>query len=272
MIAQTMTNVRKNVPLTHCITNYVTVNSCANALLAVGGAPIMADDIDEVAEIVSISNALVLNIGTLNQRTVASMVKAGKTANEKGIPVILDPVGAGASTLRNQALAQLMSNVDFTVIRGNISEIKSVYNGSGKAHGVDVDFADMNIASEELATFAKELSARTGAVIAITGKTDVVANAEKAALIQNGVATLSSITGSGCMLSAIIGSYVGANSENPWKATVAAIALMGLCGEVAAEKAKAEGKGLGSFYVYLMDALSQIDEKQLEEGMKVEII
>ena len=127
-----------------------------------------ADDIDEVAAITSISRALVINIGTLNSRTVKSMLKAGITANEKNIPVVLDPVGAGASSLRDEAVAALLAKVKFTVIRGNISEIKSVYDGSSQAHGVDVALADANIAPEKLAAFAQELSERTGAVIAIT--------------------------------------------------------------------------------------------------------
>ncbi|MDO4541915.1 MAG: hydroxyethylthiazole kinase [Bacillota bacterium] len=272
MFIETMKNVREQCPLTHCITNYVTVNGCANALLAVGGSPIMADDIDEVAEITAISRALVINIGTLNARTVKSMVKAGITANEKGIPVVLDPVGAGASTLRNQAVAELMEKVQFTVIRGNISEVKNVYDGSGKAHGVDVDMADVNAVPEELAAFAKGLSRRTGAVIAITGKVDVVADSERVALISNGTPRLSSITGSGCMLSAIIGTYVGGNSDNVWEAVVAATSLMGLSGEKAAARADEKGLGFGSFNVYLMDALSQITPEELKEGMKVEII
>lgn len=272
MFTEAMKNVRKTCPLTHCITNYVTVNSCANALLAVGAAPIMADDIDEAADIASISSALVINIGTLNSRTIKSMVKAGEAANAKGIPVVLDPVGAGASALRNKAVAELMEKVKFTVIRGNISEIKNVYDGSGKAHGVDVDLADADTSPEDLAVFAKELSRRTGAVIAITGKVDVVANGEKAALISNGSPRLSAITGSGCMLSAITGAYVGGNKDNVWEAVTAVTALMGLSGEVAAAKADKQGVGLGSFNVFLMDALSQIDETRLKEGMKVEVI
>ena len=272
MFIEAMKNVRSQCPLTHCITNYVTVNPCANALLAVGGSPIMADDIDEVAAITPISRALVINIGTLNSRTVKSMLKAGITANEKNIPVVLDPVGAGASSLRDEAVAVLLAKVKFTVIRGNISEIKSVYDGSSQAHGVDVALADANIAPESLANFAQELSERTGAVIAITGKVDVVSNAAKSALISNGSPLLSSITGSGCMLSAITGAYVGANSDNAWEAAVAATALMGLSGEVAADRAATNKVGLGSFNVYLLDALSQIDEAALKEGMKVEII
>ncbi len=272
MFTETMKNVRRDCPLTHCITNYVTVNHCANALLAVGGSPIMADDIDEVEAIVSISKALVINIGTLNRRTIQSMLKAGEKANALGIPVVLDPVGAGASALRNEATAELLAKVKFAVIRGNISEIKNVYDGSGKAHGVDVNIADANISPKDLAVFAKELSKRTGAVIAITGKVDVVADSERAALISNGTPRLSSITGSGCMLSAITGAYAGGNKDNVWEAVVTATALMGLSGEAAAARSDKEQAGLGSFNVYLMDALSMIDEQALKEGMKIEIV
>ncbi|MEG0874563.1 MAG: hydroxyethylthiazole kinase [Clostridiales bacterium] len=272
MFFNILTNVRKKIPLTHCITNYVTVNSCANAILAVGGAPIMADDIEEVAEITAMSNALVLNIGTLNKRTVQSMVKAGIAANEKGIPVILDPVGVGASNLRNSATAELINKVKFAAIRGNISEIKNIYDGSAKAHGVDVDISDSNIEPQQLCEYAKVLSLRTGAVIAITGATDVIAQSEKAALLKNGNPMLSNVTGSGCMLSAITGAFLGANPNNCWEATVSATALMGIAGEIAQSKTVKNGVGIGSFNVYLMDALSQIDEAKMKEAIKIEII
>ena len=269
MFKRSVDAVREKTPLVHNITNYVTVNDCANILLACGGAPIMADDIGEVEEITSICNTLVINIGTLNARTIDSMICAGQKANALGHPVILDPVGAGASLLRTETVFSLLKAVKFSVIRGNISEIKTVYAGSGTTKGVDADEADVvrceNL--DETLAFAKELSGRTGAVIAITGAIDIVASAEKAYVIRNGHPMMSRITGTGCMLTSVIGAYCG-TGEPVLEATAAAVAAMGLCGELAA--GKAETLGTGSFRVALIDAMSQMTGASLMEGIQVE--
>ena len=263
MNTEIIRHVREMCPLVHCITNYVTVNDVANMLLDCGGSPIMADDIGEAADITSICNATVINIGTLNVRTIESMVAAGKRANELGHPVILDPVGAGASALRTETTFRL---------RGNISEIKTVYAGSGSTKGVDADAADTvtedNIG--EAAAFAKELSARTGAVIAITGAIDVIADKDQAYITRNGVAAMSKITGTGCMLSAVIAAYYAANPDCPVEAVTAAIAAEGLCGEIAAKKAEEEGRGTSSLRTWLIDAMSNMDDETLAAGKKVE--
>lgn len=266
--------VRKNVPLVHFITNYVTVNDVANMMLACGGSPIMSDEILDVEDITTICNALVINIGTLNKDTIESMIAAGKKANELGHPVILDPVGAGASKLRTETTFRLLKEIQFAVIRGNISEIKTVYSGSGSTKGVDADVADAitdeNLA--ETAAFAKKLSKTTGAVIAITGAIDIIADANEAYAIRNGVAAMSKITGTGCMLSGVVAAYVAANPDNKIKAVTAAVAAEGLCGEIAAGKTKAEGAGTLSLRAYLIDAMSNLDGKTLEEGAKVECL
>ena len=205
MFQEMLENVRKTCPLIHNITNYVTVNDCANVLLACGGSPIMADDAEEAEDITSICGGLNINIGTLNQRTIPAMHKAGKKANALGHPVVLDPVGAGASGLRTETAKNLMENVQFTVIRGNISEIKALALGTGGARGVDADVADA-VTKETLpqtVAFAKAFAKETGAVIAITGAIDIVANGEKAYCIYNGHPMMSTITGTGCQLSAI---------------------------------------------------------------------
>lgn len=267
-------NVRNNVPLVHFITNYVTVNDVANMMLACGGSPIMSDEISDVEDITAICNATVLNIGTLNKNTIESMIAAGKKANASGHPVILDPVGAGASKLRTETTFRLLKEVKFTVIRGNISEIKTVYSGSGSTKGVDADVADVVTEDnlEETVAFAKELSKTTGAIIAITGAIDIIADEEQAYAVRNGVATMSRITGTGCMLDAVIAGYVTANADNKVKAVVAAIAAEGLCGEMAARKVEAEGSGTSSFRMYLIDAMSNLDGETLKEGAKVEIL
>lgn len=267
-------NVRNNVPLVHFITNYVTVNDVANMMLACGGSPIMSDEIEDVEDITSICNATVINIGTLNKNTIESMIAAGKKANALGHPVILDPVGAGASKLRTETTFRLLKEVEFAVIRGNISEIKTVYSGSGSTKGVDADVADVvtddNLA--ETVEFAKELSRTTGAVIAITGAIDVIADSKDAFAVRNGVAAMAKITGTGCMLDGVIAGYVAANRENATKAVTAAIAAEGLCGEIAAEKVEAEGSGTSSFRMHLIDAMSNLDGERLEKGVKVETI
>ena len=246
MLNKTFMNVRKLSPLVHCITNYVTVNDCANILLACGASPIMSDDVLEVEEITSICGALYINIGTLNQSTIPAMFLAGKKANQLEHPVILDPVGAGASTLRTETAQKLISEINFTVIRGNISEIKTLAEGSGTTKGVDADIAD-TVTEENLTTaiaFAKAFAKKSAAVIVITGAIDIVADDTSAYLIRNGHPMMSCITGSGCMLTALIGAYLAANPGNALKATAAAICTMGLCGELAYDKLMANGGGI----------------------------
>jgi hydroxyethylthiazole kinase len=266
-------NVRAKTPLVHCITNYVTVNDCANILLACGASPIMADDCGEAEEITSICSALDINIGTLNQRTVTSMLIAGKKATELSHPVVLDPVGAGASALRTDTAVQLLDNIRFSVIRGNISEIKTVAQGCGTTKGVDADVNDA-VTEENLdkaVSFAKELSKKTGAVIAITGAIDIVANSEKAYIIRNGNRLMSKITGTGCMLTAVIAGFCGANPENILDATAAAVSAMGLCGEIAFDRLqKTEGGGTSTYRTYLIDAMSNMNAEILNGGIKIE--
>ena len=188
MLHEMLENVRALAPLVHCITNYVTVNDCANLLLACGASPIMADDPEEAADITSICNALVVNIGTLNRHTIPSMTLAGKQANALGHPAVLDPVGAGASALRTNTAHALLDAVDFTAIRGNLSEIKALALGSSSTKGVDADAADAidegNL--DTVAQFAKEFARKSGAVVAITGAIDVIADASHVCLIRNG--------------------------------------------------------------------------------------
>lgn len=272
MFEKILENVTAKNPLVHSITNYVTVNDCANIILACGGSPIMADDINEVEEITSICNSLVINIGTLNERTIESMIKAGKKANDLGHPVILDPVGAGASRLRTETVFQLLKEIRFSVIRGNISEIKTVYKGSGTTKGVDADINDAandnNL--DEVVSFAKILSKKTGAVIAITGAIDIVTDSDKVYIIRNGHPIMSKVTGSGCMLTAVIGSFCGANYDDILGATTAAISVMGLCGELALDRMKAIDGGTSSFKAFLIDFMSKMNSEVLNGGIKIE--
>lgn len=272
MFAAIFENVRKTCPLVHNITNYVTVNDCANIVLACGASPIMADDIGEVAEITALCAALNINIGTLNSRTIDSMLLAGKTANELHHPVVFDPVGAGASRLRTDTARRLLDEVRFTVIRGNVSEIKTLAAGSGTTKGVDADVADRVTEEnlDEAVAFAKAFAAKTGAVVAITGAIDIVADGKTAYCIRNGHAMMSSITGTGCQLSAMTAAFVAANPEKPLEAAAAAVCAMGLAGELA-HAHLAPGDGNATYRNRIIDAIYHLTPAALEKGANYEM-
>lgn len=269
-IADAADAVRAARPLVHCVTNYVTVNDCANALLAVGAAPVMADDEAEAADIAAIASALVVNIGTLNARTVRSMTLAGAAAASKGIPIVLDPVGAGASEYRTDAALALIGRIPFAVIRGNASEIRVLATGTGTTRGVDASVEDSS-SIEAIKGDAEAFARKTGAVVAITGAVDVVTDGKATYAIRNGHPLMGSVTGTGCMLSAIIGAYASVASAGSWGlagAVAAAIAGMGLAGERA--ERRAGRRGTGSFRVALIDELSRLDARSLRAGMKLD--
>lgn len=274
--------LRGKKPLVHCITNYVTVNDCANALLAIGGSPVMADDIAEAADIATISNSLVINIGTLNERTIGSMFAAGKAAAKLGKPVILDPVGAGASRFRTDTALALMAEIPFAVIRGNISEIKTLHAGNGHTRGVDAGETDTVVkhddacgslppAAREAIDVATALARRTGAVVAVTGAVDIVSDGTRSYAVYNGHPMMSRITGSGCMLSAVTGAFCGASPDRIHQAVAAALCAMGLAGEMASGRFRDGQEGTGSFRTGLIDALSLMTAESLAAGMKIEL-
>ena len=262
-VAKALENVRAQCPLIHNITNYVTVNDVANIVLAVGASPIMAADIAEAGDIASIAGALVLNIGTLNARTVESMVEAGKRANQAGVPVVLDPVGAGASALRNETTERLLKEVKLTVLRGNLSEISFIAGEQSNTKGVDAGEAD---ADNDAVAIAKKVAKQLGCVVGITGQVDVVSDGTRVAKIENGVKLLGKVTGTGCMTSALVGSYCGANRD-AFTATVAGIATMGMAGEIS-YKAQAD-RGTGSFHIGIIDAVSRMDGETVKVWAKL---
>ncbi len=273
MFGEIMTNIEKKGPVVHNITNYVTVNDCANIVIAAKASPIMSDDAGEVEEITAICGALNINIGTLNANTVPSMFAAGKKSNELGHPVVLDPVGAGASKLRTETAKGLIEKVKFSVIRGNMSEIKVLATGIGAARGVDVSKDDVVDADGLGAAvrFAADFSKKTGAVIAITGATDIVANGEKAYVIKNGHPMMANITGSGCMLSAMTAAYIAANPDNILEAAAAAVCAMGICGERAVKR-MTERDGNSSYRNYLIDEVYNLTPEILDSESKFEIM
>ncbi len=271
-LAEILNLVRSGKPLVHCITNYVTVNDVANMVLACGASPVMADDSAEAADITALCNATLINIGTLNARTVESMVAAGVRANGVSHPVVLDPVGAGASKFRTDTTFMLLDKIRFSVIRGNSSEIKTIARGTGTTQGVDADTAD-SVTDENLShsvELVKRLAEKTGAVIAMTGAIDIIADAQSAYICRNGHPMLGSITGSGCMLSAVAAAFCGASSDKILEASAVAVSAMGLCGETAYRETCAGGEGTGSFRTRLLDAMSLLVPVQFEKGCRLE--
>lgn len=300
-------SLRAEKPLIHCITNYVTVNDVANVILAAGASPIMADAGSEVEEITSLSKGLVLNIGTLQEASVEGMLAAGRKAAELGHPIVVDPVGIGASALRWKTAFKLIEELPCTVIRGNASEIRILAGQSAHSQGVDADVREQVEASNQMEAVAmmQALSSQTGAVIVMTGAVDVVADAAHSCLIKNGHPMMASITGTGCMLNGILAAFqtadVSVNSgaaqkeqnaeadgktskkaaneagmsdtatENIFWRAVYAVAAAGLCGESAYEKMQQADGGTGSFRMYFIDAVSRLTDEAIWKGAKIEV-
>lgn len=272
MLEKIFENVRMKHPLIHSITNYVTANDCANMVLACGASPVMADDEEEVAEITELCAGLNINIGTLNSRKIASMLIAGKRANELHHPVVLDPVGAGASRFRTGTAMRLLEEVKVTVIRGNSSEIRTLASGSGATKGVDADASD-KVTKEnlnEMVALAKAFAEKTGAVIAVTGATDIVADGKKAYCIYNGHPMMASVTGTGCQLSALTAAFVAANPDYPLEAAAGAVCAMGYAGELAQDRLTQQD-GNASYRNYIIDAICRMTPEMLEKGAKYEV-
>lgn len=272
MLGKYFDNVRENVPLVHNITNYVTVNDVANVLLACGGSPIMSDEPEDVEDITTICGGLNINIGTLNKSSIEGVYRAGKRANELGHVVLLDPVGAGASALRTNTAVGLMDKIRFNVIRGNISEIKTLALGSGTTKGVDADVADA-VTEESLDSavkFAKDLASKTGSVIAITGAIDLVADADRCYVIRNGRPEMGRITGTGCQLSGMMTAFLVANPDAPLDAAAAAVCAMGLAGEIGWSHMQ-EGDGNSTYRNRIIDAIFNMDGETLDKGAKYEV-
>lgn len=272
MLGSCLENVRKSVPLVHNITNYVTVNDVANVLLACGGSPIMSDEPEDVEDITSICGGLNINIGTLNQSSIKGMFLAGKKANELGHKVLLDPVGAGASALRTNTAVKLMEEIKFTVIRGNISEIKTLALGSGTTKGVDADVADAVTEDtlDQAVAFVKNFAKSTGSIVAITGAIDLVSDSEKCYVIRNGRPEMGKITGTGCQLSGMMTAFIVANPGNELEAAAAAVCAMGLAGEIGWSNMQ-KGDGNSTYRNRIIDAIYNMDKDTLDKGAKYEI-
>lgn len=258
-----LTRIKRDKPLIHHITNYVTANDCANVVLALGGTPVMADDPNEVEEMVSLASALVLNIGTLNEKKIESFILAGKKANELGIPVVLDPVGVGATKFRKEAAKRILKQVKLSVLRGNMSEIKNIYGIEGTTRGVDSTENSLDGGRE----IALALAQRLNCVVAITGAVDIISDGLKVYCINNGHKMLCDITGTGCMSSSLIGLCCGAQAEYIYGAIMGVI-IMGIAGEKAYE-ALTDDDGIGSFKVNLMNAISRFSTIDIKKRGKI---
>lgn len=268
-LVQILNNIKKLNPLVHHITNYVTVNDCANVTLAIKASPIMADEIKEIKDIVSISSSLLLNIGTINKLKLKSMLKASKYANKNGIPTVLDPVGAGASKFRKKCTQKILKEAKISCIKGNLSEIKSLIDIKSYTKGVDSskkDFEDI----ENSINIAKMASKKLNTIIAITDKIDVIAEKDRVVLIKNGSHLLPQITGTGCMCASLIASCCATNKEKLFEATILGLLIMSIAGEIAFEKSNNEG--LGSFHKELFNAIDKFNENTLKQKAKLEII
>ena len=277
-IDETLNDIREKNALTHCITNSVTINDCANAVLAIGGSPFMAEDAEELEEVVTIADVLVINIGKLSKNQIESMHISSKTANETNTPIILDPVGVGVTELRNKTTMDLIENYNITAIRGNISEIKAiaklfgVLDESNTAKGVDVNADDIKTEEnlqangELISTLARKLDT----VILASGPIDILTDGKTTVAIDNGDDMMPLITGSGCMLSSIVGSCIG--GSNPFDGTLVAILAMNIAGERARAKVDERDEGTGSFRAYLIDYLYKTDSETLINESNIKII
>lgn len=258
--ARNLAAIRDKSPLIHNITNYVVMNYTANALLSMGASPVMAHSVDEVEDMTAIANALVINIGTLSAEWVASMIKAGKKASQLGKPIVLDPVGSGATPYRTSCSKKIIDETRLSVIRGNASEILSLTTIDAKTRGVDSSHS-VKDASEAAKMLAKQLKT----VVAITGQQDFVTDGERILKVSNGHPMMGRITGTGCTATAIIGAFLSVDSD-PLTAAATALAFFGLAGELAAKNAAAPG----SYMIALLDALYLVSPEQSEAGCMIE--
>ncbi|RFU65225.1 hydroxyethylthiazole kinase [Peribacillus glennii] len=260
-ISETLQKVRDVNPLVHNITNVVVTNFTANGLLSLGASPVMAYAAEEVADMAKIAGALVLNIGTLNPIEVESMIIAGKSANESGVPVILDPVGAGATDYRTATAKKIMAEVDINVIRGNVAEVANVAGERWEIKGVDAGDAEGNVVELAIST-AKKLQT----LVAITGKDDVISDGKTTYIGHNGHPMLTKVTGTGCLLTSVIGAFA-AVEKDLMLASLAAVTFYGVAAERAA--GKTVDKGPGSFQIEFLNQLSMTSSVDIEQYSSV---
>ncbi len=249
-VSEKLLQLREQRPLVHNITNYVVMNNTANALLSIGASPVMAHAPEEMEAMAGIASALVINIGTLSSEWIESMLIAGKTAQKRGIPVILDPVGAGATEFRTQACHKIIKECKPTIIRGNASEIMALISSDVKTKGVD-----STESSEKAVELAKNLAKESGAVVSISGPIDFITDGVKVSQVKNDILLMSKVTGMGCTASTLSGAFA-AVCDNPFEAAATAMAIMAVAGEMTIDVAK----GPGTFQSHFFDSLYAMNE------------
>ncbi len=263
LLGDILSHLRKTRPLIHHITNYVTVNDCANITLAVGAAPVMADDIHEAAEMTAMAQALVLNIGTLHSQTVLAMEASGEKAKEIGIPIVFDPVGCGATLFRTQTAKHILQTVKPSVVRGNVSEIASLFGWDVKTRGVDAAGVGTDRDVKALARMAAQ---SWGNVVAVTGAVDIVTDGTHMFAVENGCEAMAGVTGTGCMCTSVMASFCGAAPAHMLESAAAALIFMGLCGEHAWQQAGERGPG--NFHMAMIDAAGRMTDDDLMKEAK----
>ena len=254
-IAADLQALRDTTPLVHNITNFVVMNNTANALLAIGASPVMAHAVEEVADMVGIASALVINMGTLNPQWVEGMIKAGIAATAKGIPVVFDPVGVGATPYRNEVAVQIIEKCKPTLIRGNASEIMALAKENVATKGVD-----STVSANAALDAAKSLANETGAVVVISGTEDFITEGKEVIIIKNGSPLMPKVTGMGCTASAVLGAFAAAN-KNTLLAAAHGMAVMSICGEIATNKSD----GPGSLQMHFLDTLYNLTDKDIAD-------
>lgn len=254
--------VKEQNPLVHHITNNVTINDCANATLAIGGSPVMATSVEEVEDMVKLADALVINFGTIDDATYSAMVRAGQAANYKGIPVIFDPVGVGATPFRTDRAKDFIERVRVSIVRGNASEVFALVGGKASTRGVD-----SGILSISAIDLAHKAATELHAITVISGKRDTISNGKDLVQIDNGDIWLTKITGTGCMTASLIACFAGV-TEDSFSAAIAGMSVMSLAGE-RAKKTLQNKEGIGTYRMKLMDEIFLMDEQLWAEGVRL---
>lgn len=258
-----LNKIREQNPLIHNITNIVVTNFTANGLLALGASPFMAYAHEEVADVAKIAGAVVLNIGTLDEKIVEACLLAGKSANEHNVPVVFDPVGAGATPFRTASAHRIIEGVKLAVLRGNVAEVANVIGESWSIKGVDAGEGKGNAIS-----LAQSAARKLGCIVVITGKEDVITDGDTTFLVGNGHPILTKITGAGCLLSSIVGAFAAVGGEAMVAAAAEALALYGVAAEIAYDRTS--GQGPGSFQVELINQLALVSAETIKQNAKLE--
>ncbi|WP_379132127.1 hydroxyethylthiazole kinase [Paenibacillus sp. sgz500958] len=257
-----LSKVRLQNPLIHNITNIVVANFSANGLLALGASPFMADAREEVKDVAAMAGAVVLNIGTLNESLIASMKLAGEAANRHGVPVVFDPVGAGATAYRNEVTRELLGEMRLTALRGNAAEVAHIAGEHWSGKGVDAGEG-----SGDVVEIARKSAVKLGCIVALTGKEDIITDGEVTYVSSSGDAILTRVTGTGCLLSAVLGAFLAVGKDNPLEAAAEAISFYGVAAEIAA--GLTEGKGPGSFQIEFLNQLALVTPEEYTERARI---